>query len=371
VDAAIFTDPPSEIARSVFARHGFRQASDPAVADLLWVRTGYRSLFAQLAPDQILNHLPAEREVVDKGPLTENLKRYATSARPALPPLASFYPETYCLYDAEERERFLAALPGTEDPRDLWILKPDRGSKGEGIRLLWRLAELRSPCLAPQAGAPSDGCRFVIQRYVRNPLLIHGRKSGLRVFVLVASVEPLRVLVYRDGFVRINSVPYRLDDLSPVVHLTNTLQQRDHPSYDAGAQVWTFPQLEAYLSPQAGRSEADLLDRHLLPAVERALEFVFRAAQARLATLPAQGRCFGLYAADVLLDDELRPWLLELQVNPGLKHFDPAKRQIIPALLGETIRVVLEIRERERTGQGLERLDSLDRFRWVVREAVP
>ena len=66
----------------------------------------------------------------------------------------------------------------------------------------------------------------------------------------------------------------------------------------------------------------------------------------------------------------LRAWLLEIQVNPGLKHRDPAKRRIIPPLLGESVRIALEVRERGLRGSSLARLDGIERFRWVINDAA-
>ena len=49
----------------------------------------------------------------------------------------------------------------------------------------------------------------VVQHYIANPLtLLGGFKFDLRVYVLVASVSPLRIFVFRDGIVRICSIPY-------------------------------------------------------------------------------------------------------------------------------------------------------------------
>lgn len=38
--------------------------------------------------------------------------------------------------------------------------------------------------------------------YISNPHLIHNYKYDLRVYVLITSIDPLRVYMYKDGLVR-------------------------------------------------------------------------------------------------------------------------------------------------------------------------
>ena len=47
---------------------------------------------------------------------------------------------------------------------------------------------------------------MVAQRYITDPLLINGRKFGLRVWAVVTSADPLRVYLHRNGLVLFSSL---------------------------------------------------------------------------------------------------------------------------------------------------------------------
>ena len=63
-----------------------------------------------------------------------------------------------------------------------------------------------------------------MQRYLKNPLLINGYKFDLRIYVLVTSVNPLEIFIFKQGFGRFSTVPYTLDPndkANKYIHLTN------------------------------------------------------------------------------------------------------------------------------------------------------
>ncbi|KAL5104792.1 Tubulin polyglutamylase TTLL11 [Taenia crassiceps] len=126
-----------------------------------------------------------------------------------------------------------------------YIVKPSGGTQGKGIYLVQSPKEYCKEQMngrgnGPQndneaamdpsicLGADSMGylaAKEVVQQYEDTPVLVSGFKADLRIYVVLESIKPLRIHVYRDGLVRLASQRYHTPDAvnmrNSKMHLTN------------------------------------------------------------------------------------------------------------------------------------------------------
>jgi tubulin polyglutamylase TTLL6/13 len=70
---------------------------------------------------------------------------------------------------------------------------------------------------------------------LHKPYLIEGLKFDFRIYVLLASVDPLRVYLYNEGLARFATEPYVIptkENMEEVcMHLTNYAINKDNPNF--------------------------------------------------------------------------------------------------------------------------------------------
>ena len=98
--------------------------------------------------------------------------------------------------------------------QNIWIMKPTASSQGRGIFLVNNLNDV------------SYSQNMVVQRYIKNPLLVNGFKFDLRLYVCVLSFAPtMEAFIHSKGFARYSSQKYASDAESlenTMIHLTNS-----------------------------------------------------------------------------------------------------------------------------------------------------
>ena len=156
---------------------------------------------------------------------------------------------------------------------------------------------------------------YVVQRYILKPFLIGGKKFDLRLYALVTSFHPLNVWLYRGGFGRFSNNKYSTSSESirnSFVHLTNVAIQKNNENYSrACGTKWDIHSLKLYLYTIYGDEKIN----QLFYRIEEIIVYSLKSVEN---VMMQDKRCFELFGYDVLIDYQLKPWLLEVNASPSL-----------------------------------------------------
>ncbi|XP_043532040.1 protein polyglycylase TTLL10-like isoform X2 [Chiloscyllium plagiosum] len=258
---------------------------------------------------QMLNQIPNNKVLTTKFGLCSSLKdnerimnKYGRIMFSKFMKLDEFYPETYRMDLKSERYAFHRVFREGQT----WISKPAESSQGRGIFLLRTLNDITAFLKKLESVEENPYFRMcsynsplsrIVQRYVAEPLLLEGRKFDVRSYFLIACTSPY-VTFFRHGYAKLTCNEYNpnSDDLTD--HLTN--QKRTQ-------QIMTQ---------------------------------CFIATKARL------GRKLGyfdLLGFDIMIDQNFKVWLLEINSNPSLQMNCEILKSVIPKVINEALDLIFEI----------------------------
>ncbi|VDM65084.1 unnamed protein product [Strongylus vulgaris] len=305
----------TKLVKTVLHSHGFTQCSrkNPSF-NILWCGSSVRATHMRtIQPWQRINQFPRSTELTRKDKLYDNLARSASIFGDAY----SFVPE----YFVTPRDVSLLETAMEQSMSDLtYIVKPVSSSQGKGIFFASKTREI------PQSEP------LLVSRYIENPLLIDGHKFDLRIYVAVTSFYPLVAYVYSEGLTRVASEKYcsETDTQDAFVHLTNYSINKNNSHFVRNESMacedfghkWTLGALLRHLEKKGIDAKMVMLRIEDI-VVKSLLSVQNRITSACRTTTPHVGTNFELFGFDILVDDDLKPWLLEVILRSLLSSDAP------------------------------------------------
>ncbi|XP_052348664.1 tubulin polyglutamylase TTLL4 isoform X1 [Oncorhynchus keta] len=286
--------------------------------------------FKAIREYQKLNHFPGSFQIGRKDRLWRNLsKMQAQFGKREF----SFFPRSFVL---PQDIKLLRKAWEDSGSRQKWIIKPPASARGIGIQVIHKWSQM--PCKRP----------LLVQKYLHKPYLISGNKFDLRIYVYVTCYDPLRVYIFQDGLVRFASCKYSSSMKSlgnKFMHLTNYSVNKRNSDYqnndsDKACQghKWALKALWHYLGCKGVNTTLiwekikDIVMKTIIasdPYVNTLVKLHLRSPYS----------CHELFGFDIMLDENLKPWVLEVNISPSL-HSSTA---LDVAIKGQMIRDVLNL----------------------------
>ncbi|XP_015255803.1 PREDICTED: tubulin polyglutamylase TTLL4 [Cyprinodon variegatus] len=286
--------------------------------------------FKAIAEHQKLNHFPGTFQIGRKDRLWRNLSKMQLCFGKQE---FSFFPRTFIL---PQDIKLLRKAWEEGGSKQKWIVKPPASARGTGIQVIHKWSQL--PRKRP----------LLVQKYLHKPYLIGGNKFDLRIYVYVTCYDPLRVYVFSDGLVRFASCKYSssMKTLNnKFMHLTNYSVNKKNSEYQTNSDdkacqghKWALKALWHYLDSKG-------IDTNLI--WEKIKDIVIKtiiASEPYVNSLMKMHvktpySCHELFGFDIMLDENLKPWILEVNISPSL-HSNSA---LDVSVKGQMIRDLLNL----------------------------
>uniref|UniRef100_H3DDX9 Tubulin tyrosine ligase like 4 n=1 Tax=Tetraodon nigroviridis TaxID=99883 RepID=H3DDX9_TETNG len=265
--------------------------------------------FKALAEHQKLNHFPGTFQIGRKDRLWRNLSKMQSRFGKQE---FGFFPRTFVL---PQDIKLLRKTWEDCGSRQKWIIKPPASARGIGIQVIHKWSQM--PRKRP----------LLVQKYLHKPYLIGGNKFDLRIYVYVTSYDPLRIYIFSDGLVRFASCKYSssMKTLSnKFMHLTNYSVNKKNTEYQTNSDdkacqghKWALKALWEYFGSR-GVNTTLIWEK----IKDIAIKTIIASEPYVLSLLKMNVRspysCHELFGFDIMLDENLKPWILEVNISPSL-----------------------------------------------------
>jgi Tubulin-tyrosine ligase family len=342
-----------KLVRTILENSGF-VLNDGHDWNLLWIGHNPKpNFYEKISIYQKISHFPNSFEITRKDRLCSAMARMQELFGKEN---FNFIPETYnlpedfsLLYSNFHNQRpsksvnnsistqiRLESTDNNKEKKVLWIVKPTCSSQGKGIYIIDNPNEI-----------PLDEV-CIVSKYIANPLLINNLKFDLRIYVLVSSYEPLRIYIYEEGLARFASEIYKPGQKNNrFMHLTNYSLNKKSENFiqnedfrvDNTGHKWSMSAVMKLLESHGINTDLlwkgiyDIIIKTILSGEETVIETVRKLGLSR-------NNCFDLLGFDVLIDNDLKPWLLEVNLSPSMATDSPLDIYIKSNLLVDMFNLI-------------------------------
>ena len=328
-----------------------------------------QQLIRDIHQNQHYNHFPSTFALGRKDFMYKHYKNYHNLYKDDY----NYVPETFILPEDANYflEKYKSIISNLSSSKIKFIVKPVGSSRGRGIRILSDKSEFKHLCKVSQI---RHGKNYLISKYISKPHLINNKKYDLRIYVLISSLCPLKIYMYKEGLVRFATEEYTKGDYDNVfVHLTNySINKHNTQRYKINMNnsnninlnntinnnnnltnnnnnenyqnyqnysKWSLDEYKEYFE----KNNQEECYNNIMNKVK---DIIVKTIISSLDDISAdivngkKNSLFELYGFDILVDNKFNTWLMEVNVGPSMKCGSPLDKMIKTNLVSDIFNVI-------------------------------
>ena len=272
-------------------------------------------IYQKINKYQFIGNFPLDNTFKD------GLNRFYNKQKMKFPEDYNYIPETYLFPD--DKYQILEKFKDYQyNPEDVWLFKPARSSFAHGIKIINNYTDIKN----------ANQKSYLISRYIMNPLLINGKKFDFRAYVLVTGMNPLKIYFYKDGYLKISVKNFTLSKESindGCIHITTSdtnlecfkgkEYKYDTDIYDEKSHFWSYLHFERYCNKR-GINYTNIMEQmkdiFIKTFISLNVNFLELIEKRKI----NDRNLFQLYGLDLMVDENNKVHLLELNRNPSMRN---------------------------------------------------
>eukprot|EP01125_Pyxidicula_operculata_P005819 TRINITY_DN2031_c0_g1_i4.p1 TRINITY_DN2031_c0_g1~~TRINITY_DN2031_c0_g1_i4.p1 ORF type:complete len:461 (+),score=100.96 TRINITY_DN2031_c0_g1_i4:428-1810(+) len=272
-----------------------------------------------------------------------------------------FWPKGFNLNVESDYQEFLKIYQDYEKSENtdplLYIIKVPRKHGGSGVSLLSSSKEIEDLKLENSSVYPLSKTKPLAQRYISRPLLLSGHKTTLRGWILITSMDPLRLYIFPNGLLKFASRRYNLEPENfqdIFTHIASyelnspNMKEYEDSVKDSDITItgmrtnWNI--LFKYLEEKRGASEKKLRERIyelVLMSILSVQENMYHDyVNVAIKDRPRRLAPFEMVGYDILIDEDMNPHLLEINNSPSLTPHTELENEMKITMLKDLFKTV-------------------------------
>ena len=225
--------------------------------------------------------------------------------------------------------------------KNLWLIKKINFNRGREIQVVSNLDQIIKQI--NQIKNEQKKLKFlIIQKYIEKPLLYCKRKFDIRIWVLftyLIRTNKFEAYVFKEGHLKASSEIFDINSNDLFIHLTNYSVQKLNKNFsqsEIGNEI-SFNTFQKELDKNGDIN----FKKNIFENIIKIIEITATIAKNKINVLNRKN-CFELFGYDFILDEDYKPFLLEINTNPGYEESSPLIKMLIPRMIDDALRLTID-----------------------------